>query len=250
MGDQYQIMVPSIFVRDAADDHAEATNQLLYGETVMVVDDSNPSWLQIESSHDSYPGFIPTTAIGKAYQPSHKVCVGLTHVYEQPDFKSPILSPLFFQSYVQSNGQTENGFYLLDQGGWIFKDHLSKAETVKPDFVETALMFEGAPYVWGGRSVSGIDCSGLVQISLMAAGIDTPRDTKQQDQSVGAPVLDQPPGLERGDLVFFDRHVGIMLDGETMINATSRHMQVVREKLSDVEKAYKGVRAIRRVSAE
>lgn len=248
MADLYQIHVPSVFVRKAPDERAEVSNQLLYGETLVILDDNNPNWLEIESSHDGYHGFIPTTAIGKPFTPSHRVSVALTHVYEQPDFKSAILSPLFFHSFLQSSGQTENGFFRLDYGGWIFESHLSPADATESDFVKTAQLFEGAPYVWGGRSVSGIDCSGLVQIALMAAGIDTPRDTGEQDQSVGSPALDDKTALQRGDLVFFEGHVGVMLDAETLLNATSRHMQVVAEPLNVVEKAYPGgIRAIRRV---
>ncbi|MEZ5813326.1 MAG: C40 family peptidase [Alphaproteobacteria bacterium] len=250
MADLRQIYVPSVFVRQSPDEHAEVSNQLLFGESVRVIDDRAPIWIEIESAHDSYQGFIPKAAICEAFTPSHKISVPLTHVYEQPDFKSAILWPLFFHSPVRSSGQTENGFFKLDHGGWIYESHLVAMDSTEPDFVKTALMFEGAPYVWGGRSVSGVDCSGLVQISLMAAGVNTPRDTHQQDQSVGAPIPEASPALMRGDLVFFKGHVGIMLDEQRVLNATSRHMQVVVENIEDLAKAYGGITCVRRMDLD
>ena len=112
------------------------------------------------------------------------------------------------------------------------------------DFVETAMKFLDTPYLWGGRSCAGIDCSGLVQISLMAAGLECLRDTKDQIGTIGTKAS---PPLKRGDLVFFEGHVGIMVDEENLLNATSRHMKTIIEPVDHVKDAYNGILNIKRL---
>ena len=242
MSDTFQIHVPSVMMRVQPNESAEASNELLYGETVGVLE-QHGEWVHIQADHDGYEGHIPMSVLGTPHETTVKVNSLSTHVYEDPDFKGPVLSPLYMGSQIALSGKEENGFCELQHSGWVFADHLSNCK--RDDFVETALMFENAPYIWGGRTAAGIDCSGLVQISLMAAGIDCPRDTKDQMNAVGQGVTAE--NLQRGDLVYFERHVGIMLDGENILNATSRHMCVVTEKLSDIEKVYDGILAVRRL---
>lgn len=243
MSERFQIHVPSVMMRQGPSETAEASNELLYGEIVEVLKQEG-EWVRIRTDHDGYEDFIPMSVLGKPHETTTKISVPSTHIYQDPDFKSPVLSPLYMGSKITLSGKEQNGFCELAHSGWVFADCLSN--DTAPDFVETALMYEHAPYIWGGRSAAGIDCSGLVQISLMSAGIDCPRDTKDQIETLGQGA--ESENLQRGDLVYFERHVGIMLDSENILNATSRHMKVVIEKLEDMVAAYdSGILGVRRL---
>ncbi len=247
MADLYHINVPSVMMLLRADETAEPSNELLYGESIEVLEQDG-EYVLVKAQHDGYEGYISMTSLQSHREKTHKISVPSTHLYQDPDFKTPPLMPLYFLSHVHVTDEKQEGFVRLANGGWVFAEHLENVSTQQDDFVETALKFEDTPYIWGGRSMNGIDCSGLVQISLMAAKIECPRDTKDQVQSIGQSLELDGVTFQRGDFIFFERHVGIMLDSENILNATSRHMQTVTEKLSDVVEAYDGITAARRIS--
>jgi cell wall-associated NlpC family hydrolase len=125
----------------------------------------------------------------------------------------------------------DGAFAQIEDGGYVWADHLAPLDEVEPDFVSVAERFERAPYLWGGKTWDGADCSGLIQIALQAAGIEAPRDTDMQAASLGAAI---DPGanfeaLRRGDLVFWKGHVGVMCDANILLHANGHHMQVARE---------------------
>ena len=242
------INAPSVIMRGKADAGAEPSNELLYGERVELIKDIQEGWAQIKARHDGYEGYIPANILGRHKDKTHKINVPATHLYETPDFKSAPRHALYFLSPVHATSAQKNGFTQLANGGWAHTQHLSKTTDIRSDFVETALMFINAPYIWGGRTAQGIDCSGLVQISLMAAGLPCPRDTKDQMNSLGENASKDISDLKRGDLVFFKRHVGIMVDQNQILNATSRHMGVVVEDIRDLEKIYNGIINVRRLA--
>ncbi|MAI61619.1 MAG: hypothetical protein CBB87_03915 [Micavibrio sp. TMED27] len=227
------------------DDVAECVNELLYGEEVEVIND-NGFWGLVKSLHDGYEGFAMLNTLRMQPQKTHKVFVPATHIYDVPNFKFSPRQTLYFGSPIHVEAEQRNGFIRLLKGGWVYESHLVPLDHFHADHLETAMLFMNAPYLWGGRSVAGIDCSGLVQLALMASGYENcPRDSKDQAEQIGE-IVDAPQP-QRGDFVFFDGHVGIMYDNINILNATSRHMRCVIEPLQNLISAYGNIKVIRRV---
>jgi cell wall-associated NlpC family hydrolase len=124
-------------------------------------------------------------------------------------------------------------FARLHDGSFVPARHLAEPGRFAKDFVAVAEQMVGAPYLWGGKTRQGLDCSGLVQTALHAAGIDCPRDSDMQQAELGRTVEigKDLGGLERGDLVFWKGHVGMMVDGFLLLHANAHHMAVVIESL-------------------
>jgi hypothetical protein len=215
-------------VRNADPDTNLAT-QLLYGEGFTVYDeiaDMGLAWGQ--SERDGYVGYVPSAGLIEPLEGRVEQVTALSAlVFAEPDFKSQLLGSYSLGCRVVVEA-VENGYARLGAG--IYTPMVNLAP-VTDDFVGIAEKFIGSPYLWGGRSYFGLDCSGLVQLALQAVGVDAPRDSDMQAAELGSPS-DGP--LQRGDLVFWDGHVGVMLDGENLLHANIDHMAVASEKLSDV----------------
>ncbi|MCC6598306.1 MAG: C40 family peptidase [Alphaproteobacteria bacterium] len=229
---------------------AEMINQLLTGEAFQILEPSTEEtgWIRAKVIHDGYIGYIERT-LCRPIETSQQAGVmrfsaPQGHLYTRPDFKSPVCAPVFFLSRLPVLTEHTNGFTSVSGSGWVYSTHLSPLSHTEPDYVETALRFLETPYLWGGRSRAGLDCSGLVQIALMAAGYACPRDTSAQINAIGVRVETAP---QRGDFAFFKGHVGIMINATQMINATARHMRTVIEPLQTVTAAYDGLLQIRRL---
>lgn len=219
-------------------------SQLLFGEQFEVIR-SDGEWIYGTSLADGYRGYVHTKDLLKGGQTADRVVdVALTHIYSAPDFKTrPIMALSFMSRLAVEPSDAQNGFIKISQG-WIFENHtapLSKPATI----VEKVFQFLKAPYLYGGRSALGIDCSALVQLSLLRCGIPCPRDADQQAESVGTSV--EQKNLRHGDLVFFKGHVGIMMDSDNILNATARTMDVRVEPLSVLTDFYKGIISVRRL---
>ena len=246
MAKKYQVLADSVVMTDKPQMIAEATTELLFGESVEIIGREDEEWLQCRSLVDGYEGYLPTGEMDEEVtKPTHKVSSLRTFAYTEADYKSPPARSLSFMSPL-SVFMEEAGYALLMQGGWVPLQHITPIDDTQADIVETAKMFLGTPYLWGGRTSIGLDCSALVQLSLLNAGIPCPRDSKDQAKSVGEEISQDD--LQTGDLVFFKGHVGIMVDDIHIINATARHMNVVIEDLNTVSKAYDGILSIRRVT--
>jgi len=216
---------------------AVQVSELLYGETVTCFE-ARDGWSWVKGAHDDYVGYVTSDALVPwhgAPQASHVVSAVRAHLYRAPDVKAPISHALYAASPLRVTGASADGRFLaLDDGGWVSVRHAAPAACVAPDIAETAQAFLGTPYRWGGRSGDGIDCSGLVQIAVMRAGCACPRDSDQQAASLGADIGTDLGRLQRGDLVFFPGHVGIMADGQRLIHANATAMAVSVDPLARV----------------
>jgi cell wall-associated NlpC family hydrolase len=222
-------------------------SQLLYGEEFQVLG-KNGGYLHGRSLVDGYEGHIHQSALEpKTLNTTHVVAVPLAHIYGEPDFKTRPLMVLSFMSRVTTEAKsTQDGFIKISgDKGWVFESEIAALDDHHTDIVHTAETFLHTPYLYGGRSALGIDCSALVQLSLLRAGIPCKRDTDQQTD-IGKDVAQKD--IDRGDIVFFKGHVGIMIDKKRILNATARRMQTCIENLSHVAESYGGITAVKRVT--
>ncbi len=211
---------------------APLDTQVLYGERVTIYDEEE-GWAWAQLASDGYVGWVAANTLwSRVYQPTHRLCVPRSFVYPRPSIKEPPLLAAPLGAEFAIVGERDS-FYVTSEGGFIFKSHLAALEAVAPDFVTVAESFLNVPYLWGGKSSLGIDCSGLVQLSLQAAGVAAPRDSDLQERDLGAPLAEGAP-LRRGDLVFWKGHVGIMRDPAALLHANAAHMLVASEPLQEV----------------
>ena len=225
--------------------------QALMGEAVSVFEEDVEGWAWVQLERDGYVGYLPSAALGDAPEPSHRIAVQRTFVYPGPSLKLPTETFLSLGSGVTVE-RTE-GQYARIAVGWVVSDHLDRIGECEPDFVAVAERFLHTPYLWGGKTSLGIDCSGLVQVSMQAAGLDAPRDSDMQERALGTPIAfdERMAALERGDLVFWKGHVGIMLDADTLLHANGYHMAVAMEPIRQacariLAKSFGAVTAVRR----
>ena len=230
---------PMAGVLKAPEDAARQEDELLFGEGFDVLE-ARDGWAWGQARRDGYVGFVRTEALAPKTDdlPTLRVGAVRTCGFRGPDLKSGVVAQLSIGSLIRP-GETRNRFVDTGEGGWVFAAHLQGVGVFETDPASVAELFLGAPYVWGGRSSLGLDCSGLVQQALMATGRACPRDTDQQ--LAAFPHAVERAALMRGDLVFWKGHMGMMLDADGMIHANAHHMAVaiepVDEALVRIEKA-------------
>ncbi|PWK59837.1 C40 family peptidase [Roseicyclus mahoneyensis] len=205
-------------------------SQLLFGERFLALEtDEGFSFGMAE--RDGYCGYILSGALTGAEEATHWVVAPATHLYPKHDIKTAPDVALFFGSRVKVTGERDR-FCRIQTGHYIPAQHLMPVKARFSDPVGIADLFLGTPYLWGGCSRWGIDCSGLVQAALAACGLDCPRDSDQQEASLGDPLPESAP-LQRGDLVFWRGHVGIMANEIMLLHANAHHMAVAYEPLDE-----------------
>lgn len=207
--------------------------QALMGERVRVFD-SAEGWAWVKLENDGYVGYVSANALSAAPLTStHRVAVPLTFIYPAPNIKAQPVVPVMLNAQLHAAGGDDE-FVRLTDGRFVYAKHVKSAGAYETDFVAVAERFLHVPYLWGGKSVQGLDCSGLVQLSLEAAGRPCPRDSDMQEEGLGNPLpIDDLDRLRRGDLVFWDGHVGIMTDAAHLLHANGFYMQVAHEPLRD-----------------
>ncbi len=228
-GAPVEIVEATAPLRRAPDPSAPLETEALFGETATMFDESE-GWAWVQLDRDGYVGYLPSAALGPPSAPSHRVSALMSPVYPGPSIKLPPMMALPFGARVQVE-RRDGDFAVLTGGRFLWARHLDEAGAVEPDFAAVAERFLNAPYLWGGRTSGGIDCSALVQTALAAAGVTAPRDSDMQEALLGAPVSPDA-ALMRGDLLFWKGHVGIMRDAETLLHASGWHMAVVSEPLT------------------
>jgi cell wall-associated NlpC family hydrolase len=230
-GVRHQVIEPIADLRREPAHEAALDTQALFGDIVTVYETSDEGWCWGQLESDGYVGYLSANALGPVGEaPTHRVSVPRTFGFPGADIKLPPMIALPMGAALPIVRET--GRFALNGYGWHFPaTHLMPLAAKQPDFVSVAESLLGAPYLWGGKSSLGIDCSGLVQISLQAAGVPCPRDTYMQEQTLGkpSPLSD----LKRGDLIFWKGHVAVARDAKTIIHANGHHMMVAIEPAAD-----------------
>ena len=225
-------------LRKAASGDAGVNTQFLYGDDVLVFE-TGKGWSWVQGERDGYVGYVAQDRLaGRDAPPTHVVRVPRTFLYPGPDLRFPISGRLSMGSRVCVTGAAETRgthYAVLSSGEAVIANHLRPVGDHAPDYVAVAETFLETPYLWGGASGFGIDCSGLVQLAMHMAGADVLRDSDMQAASIGEPFEPGPgfAGLRRGDLVFWKGHVAIMTDDRNMIHANGHTMTVAREALAE-----------------
>jgi cell wall-associated NlpC family hydrolase len=218
--------------------HTEA----LKGERVIVYETTPEGWCWGQLAGDGYVGFLPAQALGApGPAPTHKVAVPRTLVFPGPSIKLPPVEALALGCRL-AIARMQDELAVTASGMFLPARHLVPVEATEKDFVTVAERFLGVPYLWGGKSSLGLDCSGLVQVALHAAGRPCPRDSDMQENALGRPVAPAADlsNLQRGDLVFWEGHVAILRDPATLLHANAFHMAVAVEPVAA---------AVRRIAA-
>lgn len=232
-GEGGTVAVPVADLRPRPDLAAGIDTQLLFGEPLRVFE-RRDGWAWVQAETDGYVGYM---AAAELVSPAHQVTFWVTQprtfVYPEPDMKRPRGQALSMGSRINVVGEAETRgtrYLTLADGGSVIAAHCASIGTVAgDDYVAIAARLLETPYLWGGKSAFGIDCSGLVQLSMMMAGKTAPRDSDMQAAGLGEKIgFDE---LRRGDLVFWKGHVAIMEDKATMIHANGHTMSVAREGL-------------------
>jgi cell wall-associated NlpC family hydrolase len=233
-GETFEITEPVAPLRRAPASDAELMTQALKGERVTIYDRDGEGWAWGQLQDDGYVGWLPASALARTGSaPTHKVTALSTLAFPGPSIKLPPACSLPMGARM-SVSRDDGAFAVTTDGLYLPRQHLGPLAAKAADFVAIAERFVGTPYLWGGKSSLGVDCSGLVQVSLAAAGVSSPRDSDMQQASLGR-RLDSAESsqLRRGDLLFWNGHVAIARDAETIVHANAHHMATVIENMSE-----------------
>jgi len=216
-------------LRRAPDAASERMDELAFGERFDALE-PHGDFVWGQARRDGYVGFVRAADLAPAGSaPTHRVSAIRTYAFAEPSIKSPALGPFSLNALVAVEAE-DGPFARAAGGGCFWTAHLAPIGVFERDPAAVAERFLGAPYLWGGRTSVGLDCSGLVQQALYACGRACPRDADQQ-AALGREI--GRTELARGDLVGWRGHIGLMLDETRLIHANGHHMAVAIEPVAD-----------------
>lgn len=232
-GEPAHVIAPVLPVRPAPEADRPRDTEFLFGEAVTVYDTAD-GWSWVQSDRDGYVGYVDAAALSYSQPaPTHKVTVIRTHLYPAPELKRFAVSALPYGAsvhVVDTNGRWSQ----IADGQWLYSSHLAPLDHRESDPVNVAERFLETPYLWGGRSSEGMDCSALIQFALTACGIPCPRDSDMQEKQVGHPVDLDAGDFRRGDLAFWPGHVGILCATDRILHCNATDMSTRVWTLTDL----------------
>ncbi|MGH6763252.1 MAG: NlpC/P60 family protein [Phyllobacterium sp.] len=236
-GRPMRVIAPIADLRKQPRPDSGIDTQLIYGDDVLMFEDAE-GWCWVQNERDGYVGYVTDTALDeRAAAPTHRVTAPRTFVYPGPDLKFPVIKALSMGSLLSVTGWEERRgtqYAVLSSGEAVVARHIAPIDDRATDFVAVAESLINTPYLWGGVSGFGIDCSGLVQLSLLMAGKNVLRDSDMQAQSIGNLIETDASydRLQRGDLVFWNGHAAMMADDRMLLHASGYTMSVTLEPLT------------------
>ncbi len=242
----YSFHVPITTVHDKPAEHTECVTEGLMGEDYSILEETDNDWLKISLHRDHYTGYIKRSFEPAQQQTNYRVCCRSTLLFEAPSIKSRVIWRLPFNAQLEIIDSAESDFKLTVDGLHVWHTHVCPVATIDErspvELIESC--FLGAPYLWGGRTPSGVDCSGLVQSVFQASGQPLPRDSYQQENAIKTLIGHEQ--RRRGDLVFWPGHVGLLTNPTELLHATAHSLDCCIEPLDQVIQRAGEISSIRR----
>jgi cell wall-associated NlpC family hydrolase len=251
-GRSCEVIEPQAPLRREPRPDAPLDTEALKGERVTIYDTNGEGWAWGQLAADGYVGWLPDNALAPAgVAPTHKVTALRTLVFPGPSIKLPPLEALPLGARLNIV-RIEDRMAVASSGAYVPAAHLAPLDRNETDFVAVAERFLGAPYLWGGKTALGLDCSGLVQVALTACGIACPRDSDMQEAALGTAVPADFSAVRRGDLIFWKGHVAIVRDRNLLLHANAYHMAVASEPIAEAIARIRGagseIAGVRRIA--
>jgi cell wall-associated NlpC family hydrolase len=252
-GRVYEVIEPQAPLRREPQPDAPLDTEALKGERVTIYDANGEGWAWGQLAADGYVGWLPDNALAPpGAAPTHKVMALRTLVFPGPSIKLPPLEALPLGARL-AIARVEDRMAVTQSGAYVPAAHLAPLDKDESDFVAVAERFLGTPYLWGGKTALGLDCSGLVQVALTACGISCPRDSDMQEKALGTAAAGDLSALRRGDLIFWKGHVAIVRGPGSLLHANAYHMAVATELAAEavarIRNAGSEISSVRRIAS-